>query len=84
LWNHSEHNSPSGCERLQPGRRFDGIIERRDVDELIGAVKELEAMLAATEMDVDFYEGVLDGSFDSSKDTLIRALGRIVQKEDES
>jgi hypothetical protein len=40
-------------------------------------------MLAAAEMDVDFYEGVLDGSFDSSKDTLIRALGRIVQKEDE-
>jgi hypothetical protein len=49
-------------------------MDTRDPDKLIALVKKMTARIAHAEMDCDYYECILDGSWPSSREILVRGL----------
>ena len=53
-----------------------GIIEKRDVNELITLVNDLEDYRLDLEADIEYYHCIMDGSWPSSVEQLTNALDK--------
>jgi hypothetical protein len=72
----SKQGKTCDCTICKYSRKVEGVIERRDPDELIAVVKELMDASYNMGHDLDYANCVLDGSWPSAVEQLERALER--------
>lgn len=69
------------CDVCKDSRRYQKVIENRNVDELIKLVEELYERLAHAETDNEYYNSILEGKWPDGKEILERALAKYKENQ---